>query len=134
MDRKIGKLMLREAAGFLLLAVLALGGLLTSRHMSQQYEAVSRLLEDSAWHALSGQWQQARDTAQAAREQWEQRWELGAALSDHTPMEEIDVLFAQLSVYSAANEPSDFSAACRALSRHMQAMGSAHQFRWWNVL
>ena len=52
----------------------------------------------------------------------------------HTPMEEIDALFAQVEVYAAAREEAEFAAGCAELSRRMEAMANAHGAQWWNVL
>lgn len=134
MDRKIGVMTLREFAGLLLLLLLLLTGLLLSWYMGRQHTEISRGLEDSAWYALSGEWEKARDTVDSAREQWEQGWNLWAAFADHSPMEEIDALFAALRIYAAAGERTEFAHTCAALSRHVAAMGSAHQLSWWNVL
>ena len=57
----------------------------------------------------------------------------GTCFADHTPMEEIDALFAQVEVYAAAREETDFAAGCAALSRKVEAMGLAHGASWWNL-
>ncbi len=45
-----------------------------------------------------------------AREAWGRSRHLGACFADHTPMEEIDALFAEVEVYAAAREETDFAA------------------------
>lgn len=134
MDRKVGHMSFRELLGFLLLTALLFLGLLSAWYLNRHQGDISRQLEDSAWLALSGQWENARQGAAAARERWEQRRSLWTVFADHTPMEEIDVLFAQLSIYAAAKDPAEFSAVCAALARHLDAMGEAHRLRWQNVL
>ena len=134
MDRKIRNLNIRELAGFFLLVLLLLAGLLSAWYMARQLEAVSDTLEDSAWLALSGQMSNARKEADAARAQWEKGRPLRAVLGDHTPMEEIDDLFAELKIYGAAGEKTEFARTCSALSSRVQAMGEAHALHWWNVL
>ncbi len=134
MDRKRGYVSFRELLGFLLLTALLLTGLLSAWYLNRQQDPIASQLEDSAWLALSGQWEKARQGADAAREEWEQHRSLWAVFADHTPMEEIDDLFAQLSIYSAAREKSDFAATCAALAQHMEAMGDAHRLSWQNVL
>lgn len=125
---------LREFTGLLLLLVLLLTGLGLSWYMDRQHTEIARGLEDSAWYALSGEWDKARKTVDSAREQWEQGWNLWAAFGDHTPMEEIDALFAVLRIHAAAGERTQFAEACAALSQRVEAMGAAHQLSWWNVL
>lgn len=134
MDRKIGALTLREATGIVLLLVLLAGGLLSGWYMGRQHEDISKKLEDSAWLALSGQISNARKAADAARAQWEKGRSLRAVLGDHTPMEEIDDLFAELKIYGAAGERTEFARTCSALSSRMAAMGNAYKLSWWNIL
>lgn len=134
MDRKIGALTLREAAGILLLLVLLLEGLLSGWYMGRQHREISQKLEDSAWLALTGQMSNAREEADAARAQWEKGRSLRAVLGDRTPMEEIDDLFAELRIYGAAGEKTEFARTCSALSSRVKAVGEAHTLHWWNVL
>ena len=134
MDRKIGGLTLRELTAFGLLLALLLLGLLTSWYMDRQHRTISRELEESGWMALSGQWSNARERAQAATAAWEKNRQLRSALADHTPMEEIDDLFEELNIYAAAGERTEFARCCAALSVRIQAVGEAHRLTWWNVL
>ena len=134
MDRKIGNLTFRELVGIALLILLLLSGLLSSWYMEWRNTQIAQELDNSAWLALSGQWQKARDTADAAKEQWEQSWDLWATLSDHTPMEEINSLFGELEIYGAAGERTDFARGCAVLASRLTAMANANKFCWWNVL
>ena len=134
MDRKIGRLTLREMTAVALLAALLLFGLLTSWYMGRQHRTISRGLEESGWMALSGQWSDAREKAQEVKSAWEKNRQLRAALADHTPMEEIDRLFEELTIYAAAGERTEFARCCAALSSHVRAVGEAHRLTWWNVL
>lgn len=134
MDRKIGILTLRELLGIILLTALLFLGLLSSWYLSRPQDALAAQLENSAWLALSGQWEKARKGAEEAQKSWEQRRSLWAVFADHTPMEEIDVLFSQLTIHAAAREKGDFAAACTALARHLEAMGEAQRLRWQNLL
>ena len=113
---------------------LLLVGLLSSWYMGRQHSDISGELEDSAWLALSGQWENARKTADRAREQWEENWAFRAAFADHKPMEEIDAMFAELTVLGAAGERTDFARVCSALSRQVESMGNAQKLSWWNIL
>ena len=134
MDRKVGNLTAREVMGLSLLVGLLLAGLLSGWYMGRQHRQISRELEDSAWLALSGQWENARKKAEGAKEEWERSRKIRAALSDHTPMEEIDDLFGELIVFGAAGEQTEFARACMSLSGRVTAMGNAHTLSWWNVL
>ena len=134
MDRKVWGLTLRELMGFALLIVLLLAGLLSSWYMGRHHMEISKNLEDSAWLALSGQWENAKQSADGARAKWEKNWNLRAAFADHTPIEEIGDLFEELTVYSAAGERTEFARICNALASRVEAMGNAHKLSWWNVL
>ena len=134
MDRKIGALTLRELTGIALLVLLLLGGLLAAWDMSCQHEKISAMLEDSAWLALSGQWENARETAEGAKAEWERRQKIRAALADHTPLEEIDGLFAEMTVFAASEEQTEFARTCAALARRMKALADSHKASWWNIL
>ena len=70
MDRK--SITARELAGMILLIVLLAAGLLISRILGRQQDILAKQLEDSAWMALSGQWSDARETAEEARRNWEE--------------------------------------------------------------
>ena len=134
MDRKIGPLTVRELTGFCLLLLLLASGMLCSWYMGKQHRAMSRELERCGWMALSGQWSDAREGAQNAKTSWERNRGLRAAVSDHTPMEQIDELFAELTVYGAAGERTEFARCCAELAVCIKAVGEAHDFSWWNVL
>lgn len=125
---------LRELLGFVLLTALLLAGLLSAWYLDRQQGAVSGLLEESAWQALSGQWEKARTGAEEARSHWEQRRRVWAVFADHTPMEEIDTQFARLLIHAAAREKGEFAAGCAALARQLEAMGNAHRLSWQNIL
>lgn len=134
MDRKKRGINIRELAGFVLLAGLLLAGFLLSWYLGRQYPVVSGALEDSAWMALSGQWEKARQNAADAKAQWEKSWKLQATFADHNPMEEIDSLFAELTVLGVTEQREEFARLCRALSCRMEDMADAQRLSWWNVL
>ena len=124
----------REAVGMVLLAVLLLAGLLVSWDMGRTHTDISGHLNDAAWFALSGNWSGAREAAAAAEHSWESHRNLSSLLADHTPMEEIDALFAEMNIRSAARNAGDFAACCGCLSRKVEAMGEAHRLSWQNLL
>ncbi len=134
MDRKIGVLTLREVTAIGLLLVLLLLGLLSGWYLEQRHRQLSRQLEDSAWLALSGQLSNARQEAQTAQTQWEKGRFLQAVLGDHTPMEDINDLFAELRICGAAGEGTEFARICSILASRMEAMENACKLSWWNIL
>lgn len=117
-----------------LLILLLLLGLWVSAATADIHRPLAESLRQAEEAALSGDWGTAEACAQDAYARWARTWQLTAAIADHTPMDEIDGLFAQLPVYARVREAEDFSAACAELSRRVRAMGDAHSLTWWNLL
>lgn len=134
MDRKRRRFPVRELMGFILLAVLLLGGILSSFWLSRHHQALARKMEEAAWYAVSQDWDRAKQTTAEVSEDWQRRWKLCAVFSDHTPMIEIDTQLAQLSIYAAAKDHVQFAAVCGALARNLQSMAQAQHLSWWNLL
>ena len=109
--------MKRSWIGFVLLLVLLAGGIAATWGMAKCHEPIARDLENAAKTALQGDMAQGEVLMLQAREAWGRSRHLGACFADHTPMEEIDALFAEVEVYAAAREETDFAAGCAALSR-----------------
>ena len=116
-----------------LLLVLLAGGIAATWGMAKCHEPIARDLESAAKTALQGDMVQGESLMLQARDAWGRSRHLGACFADHTPMEEIDALFAEVEVYAAAREETDFAAGCAALSRKVEAMGQAHGASWWNL-
>ena len=74
----------------------------------------------------------AKETAMQAKDQWQRNWHFTAAVADHTPMEEIDDLFAELETY--APDSQEFTICCRKLIRRTAAMAQAQGLSWWSLL
>lgn len=132
MDRKRG--LGREVMGLGILVVLLLAGIFSSWEMCTAHYAISRQVEDAAWFALSEDWEAARSAAAAAETRWEEHRDLSSLLADHTPMEQIDALFAHVDLCAAARDTTEFAASCGELSRYVKAMGDAHRLTWQNLL
>lgn len=120
--------------GAVLLLVLLGVGIGTALGMEYIHEPVSRDLEQAAQAAQQGDWQQAELLYRRAKDSWERSWRLTATVADHTPMENIDSLFAELEVYAQEQEDVHFAACCAQLSRQTRAVGEAHSMNWWNLL
>ena len=126
--------MKRGIIGFVLLAALLTGGILSSRAMVNWHTPLENQLDRAAELAFGDQWEQAMILRREAQYSWQKRWRVVAAFADHGPMEEIDSLFAQLEVYERCREPMGYAALCRGLARELGAMGDAHIPNWWNLL
>ena len=109
-------------------------GLWSMYAMGAVNEPVSRLLEEAAQAALSGDLEQGIMLADRAQTAWEDCWHLTASAADHAPMDEIDSIFAQVSTYAQAGSPTDFAAFCARLAQLVDAVGEAHSLTWWNLL
>lgn len=126
--------MKRSWIGLGMLVILLAAGLLVTWGMSRCHEPIARELEQAAFQALENDWERAIPVAAAAKTQWESSQRFAACFADHTPMEEIDALFAQMEVYAAAGENAAFAASCAELSKKVEAIGEAHGLMWWNFL
>ncbi len=124
--------MKRFVLGILLLAVLFGGSLGISRGMEILHQPVIRNLKQAAELALSGETEAAQAAAAAAKETWQEHWEFTAAFSDHTPMQEVDDLFAALPAYLP--EAEEFAANCLQLVQRTAAVIRDHTLSWWNLL
>lgn len=117
----------------LLVCVLVLG-LFVMFAMDNINTPISQMLEDAAEVALNGDLQQGIALANKARSTWKNRWHTIASFADHSPMDEIDSLFAQMEVYGQTGNIEDFASHCSRLSMLVSAVGDAHSLNWWNLL
>lgn len=126
--------MKRSWIGLILLLALLAGGIAVTWGMRRCHESVAWDLEGAARTTIQGDWEQGQALMLRAREAWGRSRHITACFADHTPMEEIDALFAQVEVYAAVREETDFAAGCAALAGKVKAMGQAHGASWWNLL
>lgn len=124
---------LRDLMGVFLLAALLTAGLLASRYMEKQTDALSGTLADSSLLALDGAWEEARSAAAGAREQWSRCRTYCAVFGDHRPMEEIEALFSELTVYDSVGDREEFARICSILSRRLALFGKGHSLTWENL-
>ncbi len=102
--------------------------------MSALHEPIARELNQAAEAALAGDWALARNLSDQARDRWERTHSLTASVADHSPMDELDMLFAELPVFAREEEAVHFAATCRSAAQMAQAMAQAHSLTWWNLL
>lgn len=122
--------MARTPLGIGILLGLLILGLLSGMAMDRIHAPITALLQQAADQDFN----EAITTAQKAKTLWEKYWQFSATLADHSPMDEIDGLFAQLEAYEKAGLQGDFSACCLRLSMLVEAMAEAHRLTWWNLL
>lgn len=114
----------------ILLGLLALG-ILTMKVTDRQLGEVSAQLRQAAGEPDP---QEAIIRARQAKETWENHWFFSAALSDHTNLDQIDALFAQLEVYAQHKDTVSHAAACAWLSEAITDLEENHRLTWWNLL
>ena len=117
----------------ILIFFLALG-LLGLMFLNHVHSPISGMLTQARDAALTGKLEAGAALAQQAKHAWKSHWYTTAVLADHTPMDEIDGLFAELEVYAWADEPVHFAACCADLTQKVQAVTDAHSPTWWNLL
>ena len=120
--------------GCLVLTGLLILGLGVHWGMDRVHRPAARQLELAAKSALEEDWEQARYQAQQARNIWWKYRNFTASVADHTPMDEIEGLYAELIVYGAEEDRAHFAAICLQLARLTKAMAESHSPNWWNLL
>lgn len=126
--------MKRLYMGIFVLALLLAIGLFISFAMNRIYTPITNLLEEAAAAALQENVSDAKEKAEKAKKLWETYKNATATVADHTPMEEIDHLFAEAEIYARTEEVPHFAACCAQLAAMVQAMGDAHALNLWNLL
>jgi len=120
--------------GILILSVLLASGGLSSWAIAGIHAPIALSLHQAEAAALSQDWPQAEQYSRAAYARWQQHWRFTAAFADHTPMDEVDGLFAELQVYCQCREAQHFAATCAHLAQLTEAMAESHSPSWWNLL
>lgn len=109
-------------------------GVVISLGMDWIHGPAEQQLAQAAEKALNGQMEEAVALARQAHDRWNDRWKLTASVADHSPMDTVDALFAEMEVYAQAQEDKHFAACCAQLRKLVESMAAAHRFNWWNLL
>ncbi len=120
--------------GIALLAIFLSLGLWVTKAMNNAHDPIAALLEEASEAALSGDLSKGISLGSEAKKQWESHRKATASVADHTPLEEIDRLFAEMEVYGQEEELPHFAACCKQLSTLVRSMGEAHSLTWWSLL
>lgn len=120
--------------GLSILVVLLAGCCLIHTALARIHDPIATDLEQAAAAALIEDWATARDLALHATTRWEKFHRFTAAFADHTPMDELDSLFAELRIYAGTRENPHFSATCTHLSFLATSIAESHRLSWWNLL
>ena len=95
---------------------------------------ISQKVEEAGEDALAGNWVAAAEKTEACRQKWERYHNFWASFTDHAPIEQIGLLFAQLELYEKQQLAVDFAACCRSLSQEAEAIRESHGIAWWSIL
>ena len=125
--------MKRSWIGFILLLVLLVGGILSTRAMTAIHEPIEADLMQAAECAVLGDWTNAGRFFRQAEADWKQWEHFRSCFADHNPVEEIDGEFVLLKVYCAYQDTVSFAGGCSQLARQVAAVGEAHELVWWNL-
>lgn len=120
--------------GAAVLLLLLVGGIFSTIFLRHFHQALADTLDQAASSAQAGQWQQALSLYRDARQDWQRHYRFSAAFTDHEPLEEMDQLFALLSVCEAEELTQKFVLTCTRLSHLSKAVGDSHVPHWWNIL
>ena len=126
--------MKRLQIGIGVLLVLLISGITVSWFMANMHRPLARQLQQAAQAAMAEDWPSALAQAGNARQSWVDRQHLVAAFADHTPMDALEGLFAELEIYAQAREKEHFAATCVQLAQLAEAMADSHSPTWWNLL
>ena len=124
--------MKRCVFGAVLLMIMGLGCLWAGACVEETTAPLCSQLEKAKQEALADHWDAAAACAIAAENGWEAHRRSLAAAADHTPLEDIDDLFAQLAVCRRLEKREDFAILCAQLSRRLEAVSNAHTLSWRN--
>ena len=117
----------------ILVAFLILG-LIVSGVMADVHIPACDLLTQAADMTLEGNFEGAIPLAMEAKSRWEKTWNATAVVADHSPMDDVDALFAEMVTFAESGEEPHFASCCRELAQRVEAVSEAHRFSWWNVL
>lgn len=117
-----------------ILAALVVAGVWMTERMEDVHKDIAAELEQAAEVLQQEDWLRADALMDSARSNWEHHWNFSASVADHTSLDEIDAVFAQLEVYRQHRETTACAAACARLSRQISALEEANRLNWWNLL
>ena len=124
----------RTVAGVLLLLILLAGGIGSAAGLSRQSETLAAQMDAATQLALSGDLQEARSLAAAARNRWESVYPIHAVFTDHGPLDTIGLGFSRLELYAQAEDWTGFALACTELAEQLRDLGETQGTQWWNLL
>ena len=125
--------MKRIRFGTALLVFLLILSILVSNLMRKTWQHQSENLDLAAKFASVGDWAAADLLLQETSLEWARKQFLISVLCRHDEIDEIDGLFAQLNVFSAARRTVSFSSTGMVLSRLLDSLWKSHWFNLKNL-
>lgn len=119
--------------GVVILAVLLLLGIFCGQWMENASRELLQSLAQAEDALRQGNPENALTLVKSARQLWKNSWHRLAMVTDHTVMDEIDGLFAQLEHF-AGHSASLLGAGCARVRELISAISDDHRFTWWNLL
>lgn len=116
--------------GIGLLSVLLLLGLLPEFLLVPRQERIARGFSQAAELSCRGQYDRAVNVAGQAAQIWHQQRDLVAAVTDHAPVEQMQLLLLRL---EQAEDPEAFADLCAQLSAAADAIAESHRLNWWSL-
>ena len=126
--------MKRGWLGIGILTVFLALGLIISSLAAKAHTPTGYMLDQAAKKTLSGDFEGGIALGAEAKQRWQRQWNGTASIADHSPMDEVDALFAEMEIYARTGEQPHFAACCKELAERVRAIADAHKFSWWNVL
>lgn len=120
--------------GVALLVLILLLGILLQFGMEALHSRAVENLKAAADAALDGDWDAAQKLSRQAQQDWRSAHGITTAVADHSPMDDVDRLYAELDIYARQQETVHFAATCGQLSRLTEAIMEAQSFSWRNLL
>lgn len=108
-------------------------GVTISIAMENTHLPTCNLLEQAVEKTEEGDFDRAVELGMQAKSRWESHWNGTAVVADHSPMDDVDALFAEMEIYGQTNEKPHFAASCKELAQRLAAVAEAHKFSWWNI-
>lgn len=120
--------------GVALLVLLLGAGLFATAGIERICGPLSQDLSQAADKAQAGEWEQAISLVEQASGRWKKYRATCACVTNHEPMEEVDMLLDSLEIFARAADAVRFADCCARLSALTEAISEAQAPAWWNVL
>lgn len=117
--------------GIVLLSILLITGLLPGFVLVPRQEQIARDFALAAELSRQSDPTGAANAAGQAAQLWKKQENLIAAVTDHEPVEQMQLLLLRL---KQAEDPAAFADLCAQLSATAEAIADSHKLTWWNLL